>query len=464
MATLKAKDTPLRRRTRLIDSMRDRGIRTLLLIWVAHLVSMFGSGLTGFAMGVWIYQRTGSVTRFAFTILSMTVPGILVSPVAGWLVDRWNRRWVIILSDCGAALSVLAIALVLMVERFEIWHFYIALAISSVFSVFRELASTALIQMLVPKQHFGRVSGLMQMGYPATRIICPLVAGLLLGIIPIHSVILIDFCTFFVPIVTMIIVRIPTLKPSVEGQADRGSFWQGITSGWVFITARRGVLVMLLFFIILNFTMGLAHALYQPLLLSFTSAKVVGLIAMVGGCSVLTGSLVMSVWGGPKRRIRGIFGFGLLYGAGLIIAGLRESVPIIAVGFFVTIVGMPIIIGSMQAMWLSKTPPDLQGRVFAVWTMIVRASLPLAYLAAGPLADRVFNPLMAVGGPLAGSIGALIGVGPGRGIGLLYIATGILVVVTTTLTYLHPRFRLIEDELPDAIADEAPAGMQRSYA
>jgi MFS family permease len=445
-------------------SIKDRGLRTFLIIWAAHLVSLFGSGLTGFAMGVWIYQLTGSVTQFALTVLSMIVPGILISPVAGWLVDRWNRRLVMILSDLGSAMSVLAIALVLMAGQFEVWHFYVALAVGGAFGVFRELAYTALIQMLVPKQHFGRISGLIQMGYPAMRIVCPLAAGLLLAVVPIHIVILIDFLTFFSPIITMLLVRIPDLDASVTVQPHGNSFWQSITSGWAFITAREGVRALLLFFIILNFTMGLAHALYQPLLLSFTSVRVVGVMTTVAGSGVLAGSLLMSVWGGPKRRIRGISCIALLFGVGLIVAGLRESVPLIAVAFFGMVFGMPVIFGSMQAMWLSKTPPGLQGRVYAVWTMILRTSLPGAYLVAGPLADRVFKPLLADGGLLSGSIGIFVGVGPGRGIGLFYMTIGIVVVITTVASYLNPRFRLIEDELPDAIADEAPGALERSFA
>lgn len=443
---------------------KDRGIRLFLLIWFAHLVSTIGSGLTGFAMAIWIYQHTGSVTRFALSVLSTTVPSILISPVAGYLVDRWNRRWVMIIGDCGAALSVLTIALLLWVGRFQLWHFYIALAVGASFGVFRELAFSGIIQRLVPKQQFGRVSGLMQAGHPITRIFCPLAAGLLLAIIPIQGVILIDFCSFFVPILTMLLVRIPMLEPSAQSQTTRPTFWQGITSGWTFISARQGVLVMLLFFIFLNFSMGIAYALYQPLLLSFASVRVVGLMSTIGACGMLTGALVMGLWGGPKRRIRGVFGFGLLYGVGLATAGLRESVPLVAVAFFAIICGMPIIFGSMQAMWLCKTPPDLQGRVFAVWTMIMRTCLPLAFLVAGPLADHVFKPLLAEGGPLAGSVGAFIGVGPGRGIGLFYISTGILALIATTLCYLHPRFRHIEDELPDAIGDVAPPNLERSYA
>ncbi|HEX8139759.1 MAG TPA: MFS transporter [Pyrinomonadaceae bacterium] len=453
--------------------MKARGLRTLLIIWAANLISMFGSGLTGFAMGVWVYQRSGSVTQFALTVLSGVVPGLLVTPFAGFFVDRWPRRWVMILSDVGAALSVLTIGLLLLLGRFQVRYFYVALAVGGVFGVFRQLAFSTTLPMLVPKEHLGRVSGLLQMGYPAARIICPVAAGLLLAILPIHSVILIDFFSFFAPILTMLVVRIPTLERSAEGREGRGSFWDGLSAGWAFISRRRGVLVLLLFFIIINFTMGLAHALYQPLLLSFASVKMVGLMSTISGCGLLSGSVVMVLWGGPKRRMRGIFGFGLLYGLGLVTAGLRESVPLIGMAFFVTVFGVPLITGSMQAMWLRKTPPDLQGRVFAVWTMILKASLPLAYLASGPLADRVFRPLLAEGGPLSESVGVFIGVGPGRGIGLMYVTIGIVVMLTTTASYLHPRFRLLEDELPDVTADEAadktaaaaaPASIEQSYA
>jgi MFS family permease len=443
--------------------MQDRGLRTLAFIWTANLISMFGTGLTGFAIGVWVYQRTGSVTGFAFIILAMLVPGLIFTPVAGFFVDRWNRRWVIILSDCGAALSALSIALLLLTGRFEVWYFFISLSLGGVFGVFRQLSLATIIPMLIPKQHFGRVSGLMQIGFPLTRILCPLVAGLMLSVLPIHTVILIDVCTFFVPISTMLLIRLPKLQASVEGNKSRASFWQGFISGFTFIKARRGALVLLILFNIYNITNGLAHALYQPLLLSFTSVKAVGLMTTIGACGFLAGSLFMGVWGGPKRRIRGIFVYGLLYGFGLMVVGIWESVPLIAVAFFGIIFGMPIIFGSVQAMWLSKTPPDLQGRVFAVWTMTHKASIPVAYLVAGPLADGVFKPLMAVDGSLAGSVGAVIGVGPGRGIALFYIAIGIVIVLTTTVCYLHPRFRLMEDEMPDVIKDDAPVNLERSY-
>ena len=167
----------------------------------------------------------------------------------------------------------------------------------------------------------------------------------------------------------------------------------------------------------------------------------------------------MSAWGGPKPRVYGILGFSVLQGVVLFAAGLPPQVVILAAAAFLYFFSLPIINGSSQAIWQSKVAPDVQGRVFAVRRMIAWSSLPLAYLAAGPLADRVFEPLMAVGGPLAGSVGRFVGVGPGRGIGLLYIVLGTVSLLATVVGFLYPRLRRVEVELPDVVVDIAPVAV-----
>lgn len=438
--------------------LAERGVRTFVLIWSGQLVSQLGSGLTGFALGVWIYQRSGSVTAFAAMMLSVMVPGILITPVAGVLSDRWDRRRTVIACEVGRAASTLAIALLLVTGTFELWNLCLTMAISSTFTAFKEIASTAMIAVLIPKQHFGRASGLMQMGRPMTRILSPLLAAVLLGVIGIEGVILVDFATFAGPILALFFVTIPKPPPSAEGEAGRGSAWREVTTGWTFIRDRPGVLALLAYFAVLDFTMGLAHALYRPMLLNFASIEVVGTISSIGASGVLLGSIVMTVWGGPKRLVDGILGFGVLYGLGLILLGLRPSALLVGIALFGLIFGLPISRGSIRMIWMRKTPADVQGRVFAVWTLIARLSLLSAYVAAGPVADRVFEPLLAVGGPLAGTVGQVIGVGPGRGIALLYIVLGLLALLATGLGYLYPSLRRLEEELPDAFGDAAPAG------
>lgn len=166
---------------------------------------------------------------------------------------------------------------------------------------------------------------------------------------------------------------------------------------------------------------------------------------------MLAGTLVMSAWGGPKRRIRGVLGFSLVAGVFLTLLGLRPSLPLMAIAGFGMMFAMPIINASSQAIWQSKVALDVQGRVFSVRRMIAWSTLPLAYIVAGPLADRVFKPLLVEGGPLTGSLGQILGVGPGRGVGLMFVVIGFLSILVTFFAYMNPHLRNVEDELPDAV-------------
>ena len=436
------------------------GMRVFFLIWFGQLVSLIGSGLTSFALGVWVYQRTGSVTQFALISLSTTLPLIAISPLAGALIDRWNRRWSMIISDSGAGLSSLAIALLLAVGHLEIWHIYLATAVSSSFSAFQWPAYTATTTLLVPKQHLSRASGITQLGGAAARLISPVLAGVLLVTIQLKGVILLDFATFLFALVTLLSVRFPKAKSTVTREAGKGSLLQETAYGWTYITARPGLLGLLIFFAASNFLLGVVQVLVTPLVLSFASPAVLGTVLSISGIGMLVGSLVMSTWGGPQRHMNTVFGFTLLLGLCILAAGLRPSAPLFALAAFLFFFSLPIINASSQVIFQQKVAPDVQGRVFALNGAIAGSAMPLAYVVAGPLADQVFEPLMATSGPLAGSIGQLIGVGPGRGIGLLFIVMGALTMLATIAAYQYRRLRLVEDELPDAIADEAPVRTQ----
>ncbi len=443
--------------TRLIS---DRGTRVFLLVWFGRLVSLLGSGLTNFAVCIWVYQQTGSVTQYSMTLLSIVLPSILITPLAGALVDRWDRRWTMILSNIGGAFSTLAIALLIFTGRLELWHVRLALAISAIFNdVLHRLAFAASVTSLVPQKHLGRASGMMT-GLAAVDIISPMFAAMLLGAVQIQGVILADISTFLFAAVTLLLVRIPQPEPNPKGELAMSSLLEEAAYGWSYISERPGLIRLLLFFAFINFILEFSTALFMPLLLSFASVKVAGTIATIIGSGILLGTIVMSAWGGPKRRMYGILGFGIVFGLSLTLGMVHPSAPLIAVAGFIAVFCVPNINGCNQAIWLSKTPPDVQGRVFAVGAMIRSSLAPLAFLIAGPLADKVFEPLLVVGGPLAGSVGQLIGVGPGRGIALLYSAMGIITMLVITSSYISSRLRLVEDELPDVIVKEASAKAQ----
>lgn len=429
------------------------GMRIFILVWFGQLVSLIGSGLTEFAMGIWVYQRTGSATQFALISLFASLPSIIISPVAGVLVDRWNRRWAMILSDSGAGLGTGVIALLLVTNNLEIWHIYIATAVISTFKAIQWPAYSAATTLLVPKQHLGRVSGMTQFGEAFTNLISPVLGGLLLITIKLQGVVLVDLLTFLFSVSTLLSVKFPNVK-NTDSVVHQGNLLKDATYGWTYITKRKGLLGLLVFFAADNFLVGIAMILLTPLVLSFTSATVLSSIWSIGGVGMIAGSLVLSTWGAPQRLIYSILGFELLTGLCILVSGLYTSVPLLAVAAFILFFSLAITNGCSQVIWQKKVAPDVQGRVFAVRGMIAGSFQPLAYLVAGSLADYIFEPLLTSDGLLANSIGQIIGTGPGRGIGLLFMIMGVLTMLATVAAYRYPHLRLVEDELPDALADE----------
>ncbi|MGK7874282.1 MAG: MFS transporter [Xenococcaceae cyanobacterium] len=426
-------------------------MRIFLLIWFGQMVSLLGSKLTEFALGVWVYQKTGSITQFAIIVLLIHLPNIIISPIAGALVDRWNRRGAMILSDFAAGISTLGILVLVFSERLEIWHIYLAVAISSIFNAFQLPAYTAAIAQLIPKKHYSRANGMVQTSKAIARVISPVIAGFLVGIIELEGILLIDFSTFVVAIITLLSVRLPHIKNAKTNKLKISQLLRETLSSWNYIAARPGLLRLLIFVSTTYFTVGILEVVFWPLVLDFGSSTELGIVLSIGGCGMLLGSLVISAWGGPKRRIYGILSFVPLQGGVMFLGGLQASVPLAATGLFGYLFAQPIILSCNQAIWQSKVPLNLQGRVFALQQMIERSLAILAYIIIGPLVDYIFEPLMATNGLLANSIGKVIGVGPGRGIALLVILMGIVNILATIVAYGEPRLRRLEKELPDRI-------------
>lgn len=430
---------------------------TFLIIWFGQLTSTLGSALTGFALGVWVYQTTGSVTQFALISLFTSLPGLVLSPIAGALVDRWNRRTAMILSDAGAGLCTLAIALLIVSDRLELWHIYLAMAISSVFNSVQWPAYSASVSLLVPKEHYGRASGLVQIGQAVSQILAPVLGAVMLVSLGIYSVILLDFASALVAIGTLLAVRIPQpASGQKEKGAEKSSLLKESRIGWTFIKERPGLMGLVLLLGMTNLTAGMVHVLFTPLVLSLTDTTTLGTTVAVAGVGMLLGTVVMSAWGGPKQKVVGVIAFLFLEGIMLVLSGLRPSLILVGACAFVYMFSMPIVNGCSQAIWLAKTPHEVQGRVFAVRRMIAWSMLPISYFLAGPLSDRVFEPLMAAGGFLASSVGLVIGYGPGRGIALLYIVLGVAKILVVLGGALSPTVRRVEEDLPDVIQDEAP--------
>jgi len=346
------------------------GMRSFVLIWGGQLVSVLGSSLTSFALGVWVYQRTGSATKFALVTFFATLPGIIISPLAGAVADRWDRRSMMILCDFGSGLCMLAVATLFYFNRLEIWHIYIINGVKSIFITSQGPAFAAATTLLVPKRHLGRASGMIQLNEAVGQIIAPLVAVALVTTIHLWGVIFVDFLTFLVAVTVLLYTPIPRLTSISSVEKRKPSLLRSAAYGWSYITARAGLLGLLIFFAANNFLIGFVVVLSAPLMLSFATPRALATVLSFGGLGTLVGSFLMSTWGGPKRRVNGVVGFYLLVGFCVVTMGSQPSVPLIIGAVFLLSFSLPIIIGSSQAIWQSKVALDVQGRVFAVRRMI----------------------------------------------------------------------------------------------
>jgi DHA3 family macrolide efflux protein-like MFS transporter len=434
----------------------QNGFKTFLIIWVGQFVSLLGSGLTSFALSIWVLRHTHSVTQYTLTIVFAGLPGILIAPLAGALVDRWSRKWVLFGCTLGSALTVLVYAYLLWSGQLQVWHIYCGVFFNSILGTFQWPAYVAAITMLVEPKDYGRVNGIIEFGQATTTIAAPAIAGFLMYAIGIDRILIIDFCTFLVAALALLIVHVPRPEESEEAKGAKGSIWKEAGFGWTFIRERKGLMQLLLLFAVFNLVVAMCGVAVMPMVLGFANEAAVGTIMSMVGVGMLLGGLIMTWTGGPKPRIYGLLGGWALISICFVLVGIRPNLWLVGAGVLLWYVAVPVINASSQAIWQSKTPHDVQGRVFAVRRMIAQFTVPIGDFSAGPLADKIFNPAMMPGGALAGSAGRVIGVGPGRGIAMMLMTMAIFPALTALVGILNPRIRNIETELPDVVRKTAP--------
>jgi DHA3 family macrolide efflux protein-like MFS transporter len=438
------------------ESGKPSGLRAFFLIWFGQVVSTLGSGMSGFALGVWAYRQTGSATALSLITLFATLPNTLLSPLAGALIDRWGRRSVLLINNFGSGACTLVLASLYWAGGLQIWHIYALVLASRCFGVFQLPAFSSATALLVPRKQLVRANGMAQLGPAAGQIAAPLLAAILMEVIGVGGVIFLDCCSFLFAAATLLATRIPKPAISAAGQEGRGSLLYESFYGWTYIRKRPGLLGLLLFFAFANYCLVVVQILVTPLVLSFGTAKTLARVLTSGAVGGVVGGLALGVWGGGRslRRVPIILGFTLLQGATLLLGGLQPNALLVAGAMAVALFALPVIRGSSEAIWQSKVPQDLQGRVFAIRRMIAGVAFPLAGASAGPLADRVFKPLLLPGGVLVDSVGRVVGVGPGRGVGLMFMMFGALTLLSVAVIYACRPVRNVEAELPDVLGDD----------
>ena len=441
---------------------RLTGMFGFSVVWVGQFVSMIGTGMTRFALTIWAWQVTGQATALALVGFFSFAPIVLLSPLAGALIDRWNRKVVMILSDLAAGMSTVVILILHLTGHLQIWHLYAAGFFAGAFESFQFPAYSAAITTMVAKRHYTRANAMLGLAGSASGIISPILAGALIVFLGIDGIMTIDIATFLFAIGVLLVVFIPTPARTATGESARGSLWKESLFGFKYIFGNPSLLGLQLVFFSVNLFATFGMVLLAPMILARTGndSLILGSVQMAFGIGGVAGGTIMSIWGGPRRRIHGVLsGLMLMSLLGNLPLGIGRSPLIWAVGGFWAMFFVPFINGSSQAIWQAKVPPDIQGKVFATRRLIAQISAPIAMLGAGPLADKLFEPAMSNSGALAKVFSPFVGSGPGAGMGLIFVLTGILGALVALAGYIFDPVRNAEDLLPDhdAVAEGVSA-------
>jgi MFS family permease len=371
------------------------------------------------------------------------------------MVDRYNRKLMMMVSDQVAVTATLAILILQATGLLQFWHLYIAVVIQGLGSAFQWPAYLAAISVMVPKEQYGRANGMMSLIDSGPGVFAPILAGALLPLVGLTGILLIDVATFLLAIAALVVVTIPQPETTEEGAASRGSLLHEAIYGFRYIFARRPLLALLTTIMLLNLVQGLSGgSLLAPLILSRTGDNSISLGAVQSAWAVggVVGGLLMSAWGGPKRRIRGmLLGWLVFTVFGQVLFGLGRGLAVWVPAVAVAAMSFPVSQGCSNAIWQSKVPPDLQGRVFSARRFIAWLVDPIAPIMAGLLADRVTEPAMQSESWLSETLGGLLGTGPGSGMALQFVLSGVGWIAIIAVASLIPLVRNVEDLLPDHV-------------
>jgi DHA3 family macrolide efflux protein-like MFS transporter len=422
---------------------------------VTEAVSLIGSQISGYAVSIAVFRATGHATPLALVAFFWAAPGVLLGGYAGALVDRFDRRGMMLVANVGFILCSGLLLLSFASGAFQLWHLYALTLGAALFAALERPAFQASIAMLVPDSHRDRANAIRQVTGSSAGVIAPAAAGMLYALVGVVGSIGIDIATFVAAIAVLAIVRIPRPAETAEGRAMRAAVWRQVFDGFRYLAARPALLGFCGYISVVNLLGNGAGVLLTPYVLARTgSPQLLGVIFALMSVGGIAGALVISAGGRLGSRMNtvmlGIIAAGLFLG----LAGVARDAPAIGASLFLMLFALAFTDAPFWSMMQAKVAPDLQGRVFAAYLQVITLLSPLALLVAGPLADQVFEPARRL--PVWQGVGWLVGVRPGAGMGMMFVVAGAMILALSLAVYAIPAVRRLEADLPDY--EVAPAG------
>jgi len=363
-------------------------------IWTGQAISLLGSQLVQFALIWWLTKTTGSATVLATASLVGLLPQVLLGPLAGALVDRWNRRLVMLVADSAIALVTAGLALLFLNGVVQVWHVYLLLFVRAAAGGFHWPAMAASTSLMVPNQHLTRIQGLNQMLQGGLSIIAAPIGALLLEILPMQGILMIDVGTALLAILPLFFIAIPQpeVKLQPSGDADKPTILQDLQAGLRYMLNWPGMMMVAAMAVVINLLLTPASSL-QPILVTnhFKGAALqLAWMESAWGVGMFVGGLLLSAWGGFRRRILTTLVGLVILGIAMTMIGLTPaSAFLLAVGMiFISGVAIPIVNGPIHAVMQANVAPEMQGRVFTLLSSAATAMTPVGLIIAGPVADK----------------------------------------------------------------------------
>ncbi|KAH3745455.1 MFS transporter [Pelomyxa schiedti] len=424
-----------------------------------QLVSWFGSMTCEFVLAVKILQMTNSITLYSMTSLLMVLPGLILSPIAGVVADRFDRRVIMATSDTLSMFSSLSIAIIATFSHLRLRHIYVAALWAAICGEFQYPAASASFDQLVPKQYRDRALGIEQIASGVTQLLAPALAGFLMSFdVPLHWMLWLDVLTWSFGVFPLFLVSFPPVKETKAGkEAKSGGAIQEMMFGFKYLWQHPALLVMTFVFAFDNFVCGYISELMPPLLLTVTTTDILGYTSSFAGSGVLVGGIAVAVLGTPRHAVwvcllaLALQGFTML-------SAVFDVRPVLigSIGFLYFLLD-PLIGACVNRVLRAKVENDIQGKVMSVSMCLSTASLPLAYATAGPLAEYVFEPAFSgecSGGSIfcgilkPGSVlPRLIGMGPGRGLCAIFVVLGIMLLSLCIMVLPFSSIRQFDKEV-----------------
>ena len=409
---------------------KDKLNRQFLILWTGQLLSKTGSGISAFAIGIYILNKTGSTTAFSMLLLAAFLPSVLLNPVGGIIADRKDRRFLIALGDSGSASGVLIIALSLFLDGNYILLFT-GVSVISVFTALHSPAYKASVTDMLDESLYSKAAGMMQLAEASRYIISPAIAALLSGRISLTAILGIDLVSFIIAALTALLSRNTEVKRNTSFYAiEETSFKDDFISGVLFIRSEKELLTLLSVITFITFLTGVLQVLFAPILISASDSKTLGIVQSLSASGMIIGSTFISLFGKKRDHIKSLKLSIAAAGLFFFMTGFCKNVPGITLSAFCLYITLPSINTDIDVLFRMKINNKFQGRVWALISFITQTGMILSFTVTGFLAENFFNPLLDQNGFIAVTAGKLAGNSPEAGSKLMVMMSGILFLIT----------------------------------